>query len=165
MKNKNCKLRILPCEQVGGGKEKTSRRPRPPKNFRGSLFLRNTPELDIALRLGRIKGYDHARRILGSDGTYISGSDISMLIEEAMTPKRVLVGMDDFIKLLAKANVDPDSILNDNIKKKLVNYKKSINKRSQPIVRLERLNLDDYQHLMGKGLEKHAKETGATKKK
>lgn len=151
------KLRILPCEQVGEGKEKTRRRSRPPKNFRGSLFLRNTPELDIALRLGRIKGYDDTRRILGADGKYITGSDVSMLIEEAMTPKRVLIGMDDFVKLLAKANVDPDSILNDNLKKKLTTYKKSINKLTQPVVRIERLNLEDYAHMMGDGLKKKAK--------
>lgn len=151
MKNQS-KLRILPCEQTGGGAHDKT-----PKNFRGSLFLRNTPELDIALRLGRIKGYDDTRRILGSDGKYISGSDVSMLIEEAMTPKRVLIGIDDFVKLLAKANVDPDSILNDNIKKKLTIHKKSINKRTQPVVRLERLNLEDYEHLLGKGAQKKSK--------
>lgn len=148
MKNRKSKLRVLPCEQTGG-KGKSTGRSRTPKNFRGSLFLRNTPELDIALRLGRIKGYDDTRRILGSDGNYMTGSDVSMLIEEAVTPKRVLVGMEDFIKLLAKANVNPDSILNDNVKKKLIIHKKSINKRAEPIVRLERLNLEDYTHLLG----------------
>lgn len=155
-KDKNCKkIQLLPYEQEGG---------RQPRNFTGSLFLRNTPGLDIALKLGRIKGYDDTRRILSTDGKYISGSDISMLIEEAMTPKRVLVGMDEFIKLLAKANVDPDQILNDNIKKKLISVKNqkdvassSINKRNNPVVVLERLNLDEYRHLLGKGMKNNKK--------
>lgn len=155
-------------DQEGGAK--------PKKNFKGSPFIRNTPEYDIILKLGRIKGYDENKRILGSDGKYIHGSDISMLLNEAMSPKRVLNGMDDFIKLLAKAKIDPDIILNDTIKSKLVAYKRRSDnthnenrsipadeirptseetrtniRNNQPSINLERINLDDYRHLLGRG--------------
>ena len=165
------KLKVIPIDQDGGAA--------PKKNFRGSPFIRNTPEYDIILKMGRIKGYDDNRRILASDGSYVQGSDITMLLSEAMTPKRVLNGMDDFIKLLAKAKVDPDIIVNDNIKAKLIAYKRrstanesdnrpippedvvrtntttnnTITSR-QPRIALERINLRDYRHLLGRGRSK-----------
>ena len=162
------KLKLIPFTQEGGAAAK--------KNFRGSPFIRNTPEYDIILKLGRIKGYDDNRHILGSDGKYVQGSDITMLLCEAMTPKRVLNGMDDFIKLLAKAKVDPDLIVNDNIRSRLTAYKRQNNtddgdnihipseeivrtntttaqaiRNRQPSVALQRINLDDYRHLLGRG--------------
>ena len=157
-------LKVVPVDQDGGASQR--------KNFRGSPFIRNTPEYDIILRLGRIKGYDERRRILCSDGAYMDGSDVTMLMDEAMTPKRVLKGLEDFIKLLAKAKVDPDIIQNDNIKSKLVAYKRKNRDRSdnqsipeseivrtnantrrqiinnQPSIRLDPINLDDYRHLL-----------------
>lgn len=156
-------IRVVPMDQTGGAV--------PKKNFRGSPFIRNTPEYDIVLKLGRIKGYDENRRILGSDGNYIPGSDVSMLMNEAMNPKRVLLGMEEFVKLLAKAKVDPDTILNDNIRSKLEAYKRARRDRdvnlsvppaevvrttastnrairnNQPSIRLDRINPEDYRHL------------------
>lgn len=78
------KLKFVPVDQDGGA--------RPKKNFRGSPFLRNTPEYDIILKLGRISGYDDNRRILSDNGTYVPGSDVGMLISEATAPRRVLRG-------------------------------------------------------------------------
>lgn len=153
-------IRVVPMNQTGGAV--------PKKNFRGSPFIRNTPEYEIILKLGRIKGYDENRRILGSDGEYIPGSDVTMLMNEAMNPKRVLVGIEEFVKLLDKAKVDPDSILNDNIRSKLEVYKRTRRERDdnlsvpgaeivrttpsanrdirnrQPSIRLERINPEDY---------------------
>lgn len=169
------KLKLVPISQDGGAV--------PKRNFRGSPFIRNTPEYDIILKLGRIKGYDDNRRVLGSDGKYVQGSDITMLLCEAMTPKRVLNGMDEFIKLLDKAKVDPDLIVNDNVKSKFVAYKRRNNsnnddaeeeesdslsvlrdeiirptdtnraniRRQQPVVALRRINISDYNHLLGRG--------------
>lgn len=170
-------LKIEPFDQLGGSAPTK-------KNFRGSPFIRNTPEYEIILKLGRIKGYDEGRRILGSDGSYVPGSDISMLLNEVMSPNRVLKGMDEFIKLLAKAKIDHDLILNDNIKAKLVKYKRQQHNKdsddiipipaeevhrhrtagnnndntnkttaaanNQPRITLERINLDDYSHLLGR---------------
>lgn len=152
------------------------------KNFKGTPFIRNTPEYDIVLKLGRIKGYNDHRCILGSDGNYVSGTDVIMLLNEAMTPKRVLNGMGEFIKLLDKAKIDPDIIVNDNIRAKLIAYKRrsslnhsdnsdipeeaarsstsqesNVTMNNQPRVRLERINLDDYNHLRGQGIRKTRK--------
>ena len=119
---KKGRVKIVPIHQDGGAA--------PKKNFRGSPFIRNTPEYDVILKLGRIKGYDEHRRILSSDGSYIQGTDVTMLLNEAMSPKRVLNGMEEFIKLLVKAKVDPDIIVNDNIKSKLEAYKKRVRNTS-----------------------------------
>lgn len=140
----------------------------PKRNFRGSPFIRNTPEYEIILKLGRINGYDENRRIIGSDGKYIPGSDVTMLMNEAINPKRVLVGIDEFVKLLDRAKVDPDSILNDNIRSKLEAYKRTHRDREenlsvpaaevvrttpstnrairnrQPSIRLDRIDPEDY---------------------
>jgi hypothetical protein len=156
-------IRVVPIEQAGGAV--------PRKNFRGSPFIRNTPEYDIILKLGSIKAYDDNRRILGSDGKYIPGSDITMLMNEAMTPKRTLIGLDEFVKLLHQTKVDPDIIMNDNIRSKLVKYKRqnthseedsvsipqakihssTNNTRNQPRITLDRINVSDYNHLLGRG--------------
>ena len=39
-----------------------------------------------------------------------------------MSVGKVLHGEDEFIVLLAKCNIDPDLILNDNVKSKLISY-------------------------------------------
>lgn len=157
-------LRLVPITKKGGSAK---------KNFKGTPFIRNTAEYEIILKLGKIQGYDDNRQILGSDGAYIPGTDVIMLVNEAMTPKRVLNGLEDFIKLLSKAKIDPDIIVNDNIRSKFNSYKRrkrdknsdSISIPPEEIVRvteatqrniiknkprtvLQRINLDDYRHLL-----------------
>lgn len=110
------RIMLVPADQAGGSSVR--------QNFKGAPFIRNTPEYDIILKLGRINGYDENRRVRDSNNTYVPGSDVTMLLTEAMTPKRVLVGMDEFIKMLYDTKVCPDVILNDDVRSKLEEYKK-----------------------------------------
>jgi len=43
-----------------------------------------------------------------------------------MSPGRVLHGEEEFIALLADSNVDPELLMNENVKSKLINYNNGI---------------------------------------
>lgn len=75
---------------------------------------------NLILKLGRLGAYDSSRRIRGKDGTFVPNTDIAHLIEEAMRPSRVVNGAEDFIDLLVASKIDPDSIVNDTLRSKLV---------------------------------------------
>ena len=75
--------------------------------------------LNIILRLARIDSYDLYGRLKLEDGTIIQNSDIGHLLQHAMMPGKVLIGEQEFIKLLFKAQVEPDMIINDNIRAQL----------------------------------------------
>lgn len=73
-------------------------------------------QTDIIIKLCAIKAYDGARRILSASGDPVLGSDIILLLDEALSPRRALVGMKEFVDALARARVEPNSILNDNVR-------------------------------------------------
>ena len=78
-------------------------------------------QIKVILSLAKIGGYDDEGKIKDDYGNFIPNSDIATLLNYAMTPGRVMIGQDHFIKLLKKANVSPDLIINDNIRAKLIN--------------------------------------------
>lgn len=88
-------------------------------------FLR---QMQIILKIAKINGYDIGGRIRDQEGSFIENSSLIHLLTYSMTPGRVLVGEKEFIDLLYEAKVEPDTILNDNIKAKLY---KMYNNKSQ----------------------------------
>lgn len=154
-------------EMLGSGKRQKPVR----RCFRSASYT------DIVIKLCAIKAYDGARRVLDPAGAPVMGSDISLLLDEALSPRRTLVGMTEFVEALARARVEPNSILNDNIRlaleKKMDARRASQRHRnadeinneadkSQPPerrvgrpktqlpraeIRLERLDLDKYRHM------------------
>jgi hypothetical protein len=76
--------------------------------------------LKIILKVARVNGYDLEGRIRKNDGSLLPNSDIATLLNYAMTPGKVLIGESEFIDLLHKANVEPDLIINDNFRAKLM---------------------------------------------
>lgn len=98
-------------------------------------FLR---QMQIILKIAKINGYDIGGRIRDQTGNFMENSSLINLLSYSMTPGRVLVGEKEFVDLLFEANVDPDSILNDNIRAKL--YKMYSNKQTsvkEPIIEVE----------------------------
>ena len=95
--------------------------------------------LTIILKLAKIGGYDEYGRIYDK-GVFLENSSISALILNALTPGRILTGESEFIELLSKAKIDPDMIVNDNVKAKLIKMNNSrlntedINTNDEPIV-------------------------------
>lgn len=78
-------------------------------------------ELKLVLKIAFAKGYDENGRLIDSNGQVVANSDIGTLIGHALSHGKALVGESEFIQLLKRANVDPELILNENLKLKLVN--------------------------------------------
>lgn len=93
---------------------------RQPKNFSGGKFLEHLDAYNLILKLGQMGAYDSSRRIRAPDGTFVPNTDIAHLIDEAMRPNRVVNGGDAFIDLLIAGKVDPDTIVNDTLRSKLL---------------------------------------------
>ena len=83
-------------------------------------------QIRVILGLAKIEGYDDSGRIRGEKGIFLPNSDIVSLLNNAMTPGRVLIGQDIFISLLKEAKIPPELIVNDNVRAKLVGLTHSI---------------------------------------
>ena len=79
-----------------------------------------TKQLKIILKLAKVNGYDNNLRIKGSNNNYVDNSNIINLLNDAMITSKVLIGYNEFIKLLYESGVEPDLIINDNIKYQLM---------------------------------------------
>lgn len=77
--------------------------------------------MKIFLKLASIKGYDIIGRVRDLSGNYLPDSNIINLINHSMTHGKLLLGQNEFISLLREANVEPDLIVNENIRVKLLN--------------------------------------------
>ena len=77
--------------------------------------------MKILLKLAKINGYDLVGRVRNKNGSFINNSDLLDLINDAMSHGKLLLGQIEFINLLYEANVEPDLIINENIKAKVLN--------------------------------------------
>lgn len=91
-------------------------------------------QLQIILKLAKINGYDISGRIRNQNGNFLSNSSILHLLSYAMTPSRVLIGEQEFIDLLLEANIEPDLLLNDNLRAKVVKKHKQIVDKPEIII-------------------------------
>ena len=92
-----------------------------PKKKVNSIIYKLTRIMKMFLKLANIKGYDLIGRVRDSKGNFIRDSDIIALINHSLTHGKLLLGQNEFIHLLFEANVEPDLIINENIKSKLSN--------------------------------------------
>jgi hypothetical protein len=76
----------------------------------------------VILKLARKIGYDSDLRIKLKNGKYLEKSNIVDLLTHAMSVGKVLYGEQEFIDLLADSDVDPDLIINDNVRIKLLQH-------------------------------------------
>jgi hypothetical protein len=95
--------------------------------------------LKILLKLARVDGYDISGRIKRQDGSIVENSDITVLLNYANTPGRVLIGEKEFIELLYKAHVEPELVINDNLRAKLTKVYENVEEpvNEQPIIENE----------------------------
>jgi hypothetical protein len=84
------------------------------------LIDKFTKQLKIVLKVAKIDGYDGDFRIKDENGHFIYNSNIISLLNDATSISKVLIGYDSFISLLHKANVEPDLIVNENVKARLL---------------------------------------------
>jgi hypothetical protein len=76
--------------------------------------------LKIIMKLARHVGYDDDLKIKLKNGKYLEKSNIVDLLTHAMSMGKVLYGESEFIDLLHSAGVNPDLIINENVKNKLI---------------------------------------------
>lgn len=82
--------------------------------------------MKILLKLAKINGYDIIGQIRNKKGEFINGSDLISLILNAMSHGKLLLGESEFIQLLKEANVEPELIVNENVRAKLMNIHTNI---------------------------------------
>ena len=91
---------------------------------RKRTVLSNTERLlrliKIVLKLANVNGYDDEGRVRTKDGTIVSGSSVVVLLNHAMNYGQALIGENEFIQILKEAKVDPDLIVNENVRTKLL---------------------------------------------
>lgn len=78
--------------------------------------------IKVILKLAKYQSYDDSLRIKSRSGNYLEQSNIVDLLTHAMAPGKVLHGEEEFIALLASCGVDPELILNENLKAKLIRF-------------------------------------------
>src|SRR5882757_4029188 len=78
--------------------------------------------IKVILKLARNVGYDDELRIKLGNGKYLEKSNIIDLLTHAMSIGKVLYGENEFIELLYHANIDPELIINENVKLKLIQF-------------------------------------------
>ena len=84
--------------------------------------------------LALINGYDKQMRIRNSKGEFVPNSNLMDLLNHAMSVGKKLENINEFIDLLAEAEVDPEWIINENVRQMLV-------------TRLEKSNRQPLHHL------------------
>ena len=82
--------------------------------------------LKIALKIARSNAYNEDFQIKDFKGMPISESDITALLNSAISSQKKLVGEEDFIRILYESKVDPTWIVNENMRSKLLNYRPKV---------------------------------------
>ncbi|MDI9312885.1 MAG: hypothetical protein QM535_21930 [Limnohabitans sp.] len=120
------KVAVVPFEQIQNGKGIDEIKIERPKmqSIKERQHIKMINLLRIMSRLANIHGYDENGKILDRSGKYMDQTDIAVLLLNAMSPGKLIIGEDEFIYLLKKANVNPDLILNENVRYKLLNERR-----------------------------------------
>ena len=87
--------------------------------------------IKIALKIAKINSYDDELRIIGHNGEYVEGSNLADLLKYVLTSQKIIIGENEFIKILHDANVDPQWITNENVRARLIGLKNSNIKRKR----------------------------------
>ncbi len=75
----------------------------------------------IMKKLVEVNGYsDTTLQIRDIDGNFIRNTDVEALVGYALKPNRNPKGLEEFVDLLCEARVNPDLIINQHIREKLL---------------------------------------------
>jgi hypothetical protein len=112
--------KVASPDQYGGAGEDDGDVPTVGRKQQKRVIDKLMRQFKVILKLAKIDGYDAIGRIKGLNGEYMDNTDIIALLINAMTPGRVLKGQERFIELLREAKVEPELIMNDNVRYKLL---------------------------------------------
>jgi len=123
------KVTLIPAKenQSGGGADEMGTLIEPVEKsadkIKSKIYDKIHRFIKIILKLARTVGYDEDLRIKLKNGKYLEKSNIVDLLTHAMSVGKVLYGENEFIELLSESDVNPDLIINDNVRIKLIQYK------------------------------------------
>lgn len=78
--------------------------------------------IKIALKIAKKDAYDDQMRILDIMGRPIDGTYLPTLLKYIVTPQKIIIGEDDFIRILHDADIDPEWITNENVRARLKEF-------------------------------------------
>ena len=78
--------------------------------------------IKIVLKLALNKSYDENFNIRDESGKPLSDTDIAELLNQILSPQKIIHGENEFIRLLYQSGVNPDWIINQNIRAKLMSF-------------------------------------------
>lgn len=81
---------------------------------------KQTKILKIALKLAKINSFNDDLNIRKQDGTYNANSNVARLLALTQNRVRHVSGMPDLIRELFVAKIDPDLIINEMVKSRLI---------------------------------------------
>ena len=97
----------------------------------GGMKKRQSNILKIALILANKRAYNDKLQIKRRDGSFNQDSDLIKLLGLTQNKVKNITGLYDFIQQLQASKIDPDLILNENIKDKLIAFK---DKQPKPLI-------------------------------
>lgn len=75
--------------------------------------------LRLILKLAQVDAYDLNFQVKNDAGEPIPRSDVGRLTLQALSPGRMIIGEDEFIRMLFKAGIYPEEIVNEQYRAKL----------------------------------------------
>lgn len=118
--NHSRKMVLIPAEAVS---QSTQTPPYYNKDKKSEKEMDKTHKLlNIILKIAAIQGFDSDFHIFDSMGNPIMNSDVVVLLNNALNTGKELHGENEFIRLLYDAKVDPQWIMNEHVKSKLLNF-------------------------------------------
>lgn len=134
------KMTLVPYQEGGAGEEfvtapsgatnttSVASRPKAKSNsIRSYALQRQSKMLQVVLKLAVAGAYDSNGEMTTSDGKQVN---VIPLILHCFTPGKTILGMDDFIQVMSEAGVDPELVINENVREMLLQHRT----RSTPTV-------------------------------
>ena len=102
------------------------------KSKRIPAGIRQANLIKLALYLANVKAFDHEFHIKQENGSFNLDSNLVKLLNFTQTRVRSQYGIDDLVRHMAAANVDPNLIINEMVRQRLIELKNMRRPHSRP---------------------------------
>lgn len=91
-----------------------------PQQNQMKMFEKFSRILKIVLKLAKVDRYNENGLVRDDNGNFVAQSDMVRLLNKSMSHEKLLIGKQEYIKRLHEAKVDPEIIVNDDIRGQLL---------------------------------------------
>lgn len=99
--------------------------------------------LNIVLKIAINRAYNEDYSINDEYGEKVAGSNIVSHLNNALSPGKILIGEENFIRILYESDIDPKWIVNENIREKLINFKRKSILRKNPEKKITEITVSE----------------------